>query len=71
MIRQKAIDHGFACWDLFEIYGGKGSSKKWFSDKMMSNDRIHFNRDGYIYQGDMFYEALIRKYKENYSNNNN
>jgi lysophospholipase L1-like esterase len=50
---------GLACWDLFAVTGGKGSSKNWFNGKWMARDRIHFTKDGYTEQGTLLFKALM------------
>jgi len=55
---------GVAVWDLFGAMGGLGSIREWESAKLAKNDRIHFNREGYVLLGDMMYAALMEKYAE-------
>lgn len=50
---------GLACWDMFAATGGRGSSKKWFDNKLMGRDRVHFNREGYYEQGTLLFKALV------------
>lgn len=59
-----AKENGIACWDLFEITGGAGSSKNWFNNKLMSRDRIHFTEEGYQLQGELLFNAFITEYNE-------
>ncbi|MBC8172963.1 MAG: hypothetical protein H7X71_03560 [Chitinophagales bacterium] len=49
-------------WDFYDIMGGYGSSHKWYLDKLMKRDRIHFTNEGYIIKGDLFYEAFLKGY---------
>lgn len=53
-----------AVWDFFDIMGGLGSSNKWFQNKLMPKDRIHFTRLGYSIKGDLFISALIKSWAE-------
>ncbi|MGL4328402.1 MAG: SGNH/GDSL hydrolase family protein, partial [Tannerellaceae bacterium] len=73
-VRDVLIDYakekGIAYWDLYEVTGGKGSCKNWYSSKLMSRDRIHFTQDGYQLQGDLLYNALISGYNEYVANRN-
>jgi len=63
-IVQLARKEGIACWDLFAATGGKDSSKKWYDKKLMGRDRIHFTKEGYWEQGELFYHALMKSYNE-------
>lgn len=53
-----------ACWDLFTISGGKGSNTMWHKKGYLNTDRIHFTREGYRYQGEMFYNSLMSAYNQ-------
>lgn len=48
-----------AVWDFYEIMGGLGSSNKWYQNKLMPRDRIHFTQLGYSIKADLFMLALI------------
>ena len=39
--------------------GGLGSSNKWYQNKLMPRDRIHFTQLGYLMIADLFMDALI------------
>lgn len=64
VIGEVTREHGIACWDLFAATGGKNSSKEWFDRKLMGRDRIHFIKEAYRDQGELFYRALMRTYNE-------
>lgn len=61
-LRRYAADHRLACWDLYTVTGGKGSSQKWLDNGLMRADRIHYTEAGYRLQGMLLYEALTRSY---------
>ena len=63
VITNKAKEHNIAYWDLFTIYGGKGSSKRWFNEGWLSKDRIHFTARGYARQASMFFEAFMKQFE--------
>jgi hypothetical protein len=42
--------------------GGKKSISKWRSEKLASKDMIHFSPQGYMLQGKLLYQALMRAY---------
>ena len=52
------------CWDLFATGGGKGSCATWHQQGLMGRDRIHFNQNGYLEQGTLFYRALMQSYNQ-------
>jgi len=62
VITEVARDKNIACWDLFTATGGKDSNKKWFDNKLMGRDRIHFTKEGYRDQGELLYRALMKNY---------
>jgi lysophospholipase L1-like esterase len=67
-IRQAIIQYAeknkLACWDLYDVMGGAGSIKAWYDQGLAAQDLIHFSKTGYEIQGQLFYEAFIKHYKE-------
>lgn len=63
----EAIAEKYNCvvWDFFEIMGGLGSAQKWYKNKLMPYDRIHFTRKGYRIKANLFINAL-EKYRREY-----
>lgn len=59
-----AREEGVACWDLYTVTGGKNSCRKWYSNKLMGRDRVHFTKEGYREQGTLLYRALMQGYKD-------
>ena len=57
-----AVDNGLAFYDLFRAMGGEFSAKSWTENALLSRDGIHLTRDGYEYQGNLFYHALMKGY---------
>lgn len=51
-----------ACWDLYSISGGFGSCTEWRNAGMLQADGIHFNKQGYTFQGSLLYNALVDSY---------
>lgn len=51
--------YNMAAWNLYEIMGGLGSSNKWYKNKLMPKDRIHFTQEGYSIKADLLLKALI------------
>lgn len=61
---QSAAQQGVACWDLYSITGGFGSSSEWRKAALMQRDGVHFTKAGYMVQGDLLYKALIYGYQK-------
>jgi lysophospholipase L1-like esterase len=59
VIKSYAQQEGIACWDLFEISGGKESCKNWQKAGFFGRDHIHFTQGGYDLQGKLLYKSLI------------
>ncbi len=51
--------YNMAAWNLYEIMGGLGSSNKWYKNKLMPKDRIHFTQEGYSIKADLLLKALV------------
>ena len=68
VIYKLAKKYNIGVWDLYKIMGGFNSSQTWFDYKLMRYDRIHFTRKGYIFKGNLFFNALLRMY-DNYIEN--
>ena len=61
-IIQYAVENGLAFWDMYKATGGKESAPQWKNKGLLRPDGIHFSRDGYAYQGDLFYQAIMKRY---------
>ncbi|HNX38042.1 MAG TPA: GDSL-type esterase/lipase family protein [Candidatus Cloacimonadota bacterium] len=59
-----ANSHGYAWWDLASAMGGKGSIRQWKSASLAANDMLHFAPKGYMLQGYLLYQAMIKGYKK-------
>lgn len=58
-----ARDNRLAIWDMYDIVGGKQRAcLNWVAGDYYQKDRIHFTRQGYIVQGLLLHEALIKAY---------
>ncbi len=62
VIRQFAREKGFALWDLYNFTGGENSSLLWKSNGLMTSDSVHYTKVGYILQGKLLYQSLIKGY---------
>ena len=59
IINELAQKYQMAVWDFYEIMGGLGSSNRWYKNKLMPRDRIHFTHLGYQIKADLLLNALI------------
>lgn len=59
VIMELSEKYNMAVWDLYEIMGGLGASNKWYQNKLMPRDRIHFTQLGYSIKADLFMDAFI------------
>ncbi|MBX7125393.1 MAG: hypothetical protein K1X47_06850 [Cyclobacteriaceae bacterium] len=57
-----ADDNRLAVFDLFEAGGGHHSASKWKHKDLLRADGIHFTKEGYELQGNMFYNAFMKAY---------
>jgi len=55
-------------YDFYKVMGGFNSSSVWYQKKLMVKDRIHFNRQGYLLKGDLFFNAIIKAYDNHIRN---
>ncbi|MGI6198239.1 MAG: GDSL-type esterase/lipase family protein [Candidatus Cloacimonadaceae bacterium] len=62
-IKTYARENGFAWWDMYEVMGGDKSISKWRSNTLASKDMLHFSPKGYMLQGYLFYQAIMRSYQ--------
>ncbi len=59
IIHEIAQKYQMAVWDFYKIMGGFGSSNKWYQQKLMPLDRVHFSYLGYQIKADLLLNALI------------
>lgn len=52
-------EYRMAVWDFYAVMGGLGSSNKWYKNKLMPRDRIHFTQLGYSIKADLLLRALV------------
>jgi len=63
-IIQYAVENGLAFWDMYKVNGGKNSAAQWRMQGLLRPDGIHFSKDGYIYQGNLLYDAILKRYNQ-------
>jgi lysophospholipase L1-like esterase len=64
LLKKYALDNRCAWWDLREVMGGAGSVSKWRSLGLAAADRKHYTPKGYMLQGHLFQQALLKGYKQ-------
>jgi hypothetical protein len=47
---------------MYKALGGENSAQAWRKAALLRDDGIHYTRDGYDYQGNLLYYALIKGY---------
>jgi hypothetical protein len=60
VIRETAAACGVACWDFYTAAGGSGAMDRWWADGLANRDHLHLSERGYVRQGDMMYEDLMK-----------
>jgi lysophospholipase L1-like esterase len=64
VIRDLARKHHCGVWDFYGIMGGLNSIIVWQRFGLAKRDRIHFTREGYRLQGDLFFNAFLKSYDD-------
>ena len=59
-----ANTYHYGVWDFYSVMGGLNSVKLWYDFGLMNNDHIHFNKQGYLLKGELFYAALMKSWEE-------
>jgi lysophospholipase L1-like esterase len=58
-----ARNNDYAVWDFYSIMGGLNSVRAWYDAGLMRPDHIHFNRQGYLLKGDLFFAAFLKTWE--------
>jgi lysophospholipase L1-like esterase len=61
-ILQYAVDNGLSFYDTYKALGGEHSAKSWRECGYLRADGIHFSREAYEYQANLFFNAFIKSY---------
>ena len=61
-IKSLSEEMGFTVWDFFHIMGGHNSIILWTKYGLTSGDKLHYNRQGYLLQGDLFFNAFLKQW---------
>ena len=64
-IRRYAKNNRLLVWDMYDVVGGKQHAcTNWTEAKLMRPDHVHYLPEGYILQGNLLYQALIKAYND-------
>ena len=63
-ILQYAVENGFAFYDLYKAMGGDNAANTWKAAGLIRPDGVHFTKEGYEYQGNLLFSALMKSYNE-------
>ena len=56
-------EHGIPVWDLYHVVGGADyACRNWRSAGLQRSDYIHYTPEGYILQGKLLAEAILKAY---------
>lgn len=64
VIYELSEKYNMAVWDFYDIMGGYVSSQKWYTNKLMPKDRVHFTRKGYNIKADLLLKALVNAWEK-------
>jgi hypothetical protein len=59
-----ARKYGCGVWDFYSVMGGLNSAKAWYDIGLMNKDHIHFTKEGYLLQGDLFNSAFLTSWND-------
>lgn len=64
-LRNIALKHGAAYWDIFEVMGGRNSMAQWVDadPPLAAKDYIHFTPQGAKHIAELFYKSLHRDFE--------
>lgn len=64
-IRRYAKNNRLPVWDMYDVVGGKRRAcTNWTEAKLMRPDHVHYLPEGYILQGNLLYQAIIKAYND-------
>lgn len=63
-----AQDHNIAYWDLYTLTGAKNSASNWKKNKLLRPDGVHYTKEGYELQGNLFCKSFLDTYNRYVTN---
>jgi len=64
IIFELAMKHNSSVWDFYSVMGGQNAIYLWHKNNLAGSDRLHFTKEGYILQGELMFNAFLKKYDE-------
>jgi lysophospholipase L1-like esterase len=64
LIIEYAAENGLAFYDTYKAFGGEHSATTWRQAGLLRADGIHYTKDGYEYQGNLLYYALMKSFNQ-------
>ncbi|MCK4662219.1 MAG: hypothetical protein KAT68_05100 [Bacteroidales bacterium] len=64
VIYKLAEKYNCGIWDFYSVMGGLNSIVLWDRNGLAGKDKLHFSKEGYLLQGDLFFNAFLKKYDE-------
>ena len=62
---QFSNENNLVYWDLFNASRGSEGAKAWKSSQLLrSGDLVHFSKEGYVLQGNLFVDAFAKVWNE-------
>ncbi|MBT1704254.1 GDSL-type esterase/lipase family protein [Chryseosolibacter indicus] len=59
-----AVENGLAFYDMYKALGGSNAAAIWRRAGLLRADGVHFTKEGYEYQGNLFFNALMKSYNQ-------
>ncbi|RAR71694.1 GDSL-type esterase/lipase family protein [Flavobacterium aciduliphilum] len=57
-------ENNLVYWDLYNICNGLEGAKTWKKEQLLRSDLVHFSKEGYILQGNLFVDAFSKIWNE-------
>jgi lysophospholipase L1-like esterase len=64
IIYQLATKYNAAVWDFYTVMGGQNSINYWYRAGLANRDKLHLNKNGYILQGNLLFNAYIKSFDQ-------
>ena len=61
-ISNLSVEKNYAFWDMYSQLGGLYGVDRNYRKGLMANDKVHYSKQGYEFQGNLLYEAILKAY---------
>jgi lysophospholipase L1-like esterase len=68
IIFEIARSYDCGVWDFYTVMGGLNAAKTWYNNNLMNKDHIHFNKQGYLLKGNLFFNAFLKSWNDHLAN---